>query len=373
MSPRQSLADLTTLRIGGPIGALVEAPTEEGLIEAIREADASEASLLVLGGGSNIVVSDEGFSGVVVRDLRVSVSVKDSPGGGVNVTVAAGMPWDELVIRAVREGWAGLEALSGIPGSTGATPVQNVGAYGHEVSEVIAAVKVWDRAEDRVRILPRDECGFTYRDSLLKRSMRGESGDGKRWRPTPRFVVLDVTFRLESGALSAPVLYGQLAKSLGVEVGERAQLARVREGVLLLRCSKGMVLDPSDHDTWSVGSFFTNPVLSVDQARLLPEDAPRFPLTGAETLRAVKAGAVKIGAVRTSAAWLIEHAGFGRGFALVEGSPVSLSTKHTLAITNRGEASAVDILDLARHIRDGVRKAYGVTLEPEPILIGLSL
>jgi UDP-N-acetylmuramate dehydrogenase len=263
----------------------------------------------------------------------------------------------------VTEGRVGLEVLSGIPGSAGATPVQNVGAYGQEVSEVISSVKAWDRAEGRVRELSREGCGFGYRDSLLKASMRGEAGDGGRWWPTPRFVVLDVTFGLSVGELSAPIRYAQLAAVLGADLGQRAPLERVREEVLALRRSKGMVLDPADHDTWSVGSFFTNPVLTVEQAGRLLEDAPRYPLDDRNPS----------GPIKTSAAWLIERAGFGRGFALAEGAPVSLSTKHALALTNRGGATSDDIVALARHIRDGVREAYGVTLEPEPVLVGLEL
>ncbi len=363
MRPPTTFADLTTLRVGGKAGVLLDAATEDEIVDAVRGADDLGASLLVLGGGSNVVVSDEGFPGAVVRDGRATITAGSGSGNEVSVTVTAGTPWDEVVARAVDEGWVGVEAMSGIPGSAGATPVQNVGAYGQEVSEAIASVKVWDRSGGETRSLSRDECGFAYRDSLLKRSMRGEAGDGRRWQPTPRFVVLEVVFRLEKGPVSTPIAYAELAKSLGVSVGRRVPLAEVREAVLALRRAKGMLLDSKDHDTWSVGSFFTNPILTADEASRLPEEAPRYPVEGGETG----------GSVKTSAAWLIKRAGFGRGFALTLDAPVSLSTKHTLAVTNRGGATAADVLGLARHIRDGVREAFGITLEPEPVFVGLSL
>lgn len=358
------LSDLTTLRVGGPPQALLEVDTESDLIAAVREADDAGTPVLMLGGGSNVLVADGGFPGTVVRDTREEVTVvNDGACGGVSVTVSAGAWWDDVVARAVTENWVGIEALSGIPGSMGATPVQNVGAYGAEVSQVIATVRVWDRHEARVRTLARVDCEFGYRDSLLKRSMRGEAPDGARWHPTPRYVVLDVTMQMRMGDLSAPVAYGQLAEALGVAVGDRASLREVRGAVLALRGSKGMVLDAGDHDTWSAGSFFTNPILTADAAATLPADAPRYP-----------AGeSAPEGAVKTSAAWLIERAGFGRGFALTADAAVGLSTKHTLALTNRGSASAYQVLALARHVRDGVRETFGVTLVPEPVLVGLEL
>ena len=364
------LADLTTLRVGGPAGSLAETETEEAFVEAVRAADDAGTPLLVLGGGSNVVCSDEGFGGVVARDLRAEVSVQDDGAcGGVTVTAPAGTPWDEVVARAADEGWVGIEALAGIPGSVGATPVQNVGAYGQEVADVIASVRAWDRAEARMRRFARAECGFAYRHSIFKASMQVPGPDGRVWRPTPRFVVLDVSFQMRLGTLSAPVGYGQLADSLAIEVGERAPLADVRAAVLALRKAKGMVLDPEDHDTWSVGSFFTNPILAAGDAARLPQGAPRYPAGDAAPTDAVK----------TSSAWLIEHAGFGRGFALAEGSwelgdaLAAISSKHALALTNRGGATAADIVALARHIRDGVREAFGVTLEPEPVHVNVSL
>lgn len=355
-----TLAELTTLRVGGPVGALIDAGSERDLIDAVHSRDSASEPFLLLGGGSNLVASDAGFPGDVIRDGRREISVNDDGTcGGVSVTVTAGVPWDEVVVRAVDEGWVGIEALSGIPGSTGATPIQNVGAYGAEVADVLALVRVWDRLESRVRSIPHVDCQFAYRDSVFKRSMAGGAPDGAVWHPTPRYVVLDVTFQMRHGTLSAPVRYSQLANALGVELGERAPLHDVRQAVLELRIAKGMVLDGADHDTWSAGSFFTNPILDAAVADRLPADAPRYPVSD--------------GRVKTSAAWLIEHAGFGRGFALTAGAPASLSTKHTLALTNRGQATAEDLLALARTVRDGVLTQFGVALQPEPVLLAAPL
>ncbi|MFW7414604.1 UDP-N-acetylmuramate dehydrogenase [Demequina sp. SO4-18] len=354
-----TLAELTTLRVGGPVRRLVSARTERELIDAVIDADRAGEPLLVLGGGSNLLAGDDGFAGVVVRDARTDISVQDDGMcGGVSVTVTAGVPWDDVVRRAVDEGWVGIEALSGIPGSTGATPVQNVGAYGAEVADVIALVRVWDRLEERVRSLPRIDCGFGYRDSVFKRSMRGAAPDAGVWHPTPRYVVLDVTFQMRQGTRSGPVLYAQLADALGIETGGRAPIADVREAVLRVRGAKGMVLDADDFDTWSAGSFFTNPILTADAAARLPDDAPRFEAAD--------------GTVKTSAAWLIEQAGFPRAHS-IDGSGAALSTKHTLALTNRGDATAEELVALARTIRDGVRERFDVTLVPEPVLLGVQL
>ncbi len=352
-----ALADLTTLRVGGPVARYVETTTEAELVEAVRAADAAGEPLLVLGGGSNVLASDAGFDGVVVRDVRGGVEVPDASAcGGVTLTVPAGTVWDDLVAYAVAHGLVGIEALSGIPGSTGATPVQNVGAYGQEVAQTVAQVRVWDRGRARVRTLPFVSLGFGYRTSVLKRSLRPDPADpAAPWGPTPRYVVLDVTLQMKEGSLSAPVAYPELARALDVTVGERAPLGDVRTAVLALRARKGMVLDPADHDTWSAGSFFTNPVLP--DADALPADAPRWPMPD--------------GAVKTSAAWLIEHAGFARGYGAP--GPATLSGKHALALTNRGGARADDVVALARAVRDGVRDRFGVVLEPEPVLVGVSL
>lgn len=370
-----ALADLTTLRLGGPPARYVETESEEDLVAAVREADAAGEPLLVLGGGSNVVAADEGFPGVVVRDIRREIAVTDDAGacGGASLRVAAGTPWEDVVDRAVGEGWVGVEALTGIPGSTGATPVQNVGAYGQEVSGVVSAVRVWDREQARVRTLALVDLGFGYRTSVLKRSLRADDGAWSRHAPTPRHVVLDVGFQLRLGTLSAPVAYPELARVLDVPVGGRAPLVDVRSAVLGLRARKGMVLDPGDHDTWSAGSFFTNPVVPVDVADGLPEGAPRYAVRTSrpETTTGPSLGAVDPGLVKTSAAWLIENAGFTRGFGLP--GPVSLSTKHTLALTNRGAGTTADLLALARTVRDGVRERFGITLEAEPVLVGASL
>jgi len=343
------LADLTTLRVGGNAADYLVAETSDAVIDAVSAADAAGRDVLVLGGGSNLLVGDSDLAATVVhlRTRGIELETRDACSGAM-VRVAAGEPWDDVVARAVRAGWAGIEALSGIPGSTGATPIQNVGAYGQEVSQSIASVRTWDRQQNRVRTLAAVDCEFGYRSSRLKQ---------ERFRGGPRYIVLEVTFQLRLGDLSTPIGYAELARALGVEIGERAELARVREAVLAVRRGKGMVLDGSDHDTWSAGSFFTNPVLEPDAAQQLPVEAPRWPAEG--------------GRVKVSAAWLIEHAGFGKGFGLP--GPASLSTKHTLALTNRGQARAADVVDLARRVRDGVRSAFDVDLVPEPVLVGCSL
>lgn len=368
------LADLTTLRLGGPVGRYVETSSAADLVAAVQEADAAGEPVLVLGGGSNLVVADDGFPGLVVRDVRDSITVEDADTcGGASVVVAAGTPWVDVVDRAVAEGWVGVEALAGIPGSTGATPVQNVGAYGQEVSGVVATVRVWDRAETRIRTFSLPDLAFGYRTSVLKRSLREADGGPSSWAPTPRYVVLEVGFQLRLGTLSAPVAYAELARRLDVEVGGRAPLTDVREAVLALRAGKGMVLDPADHDTWSAGSFFTNPVVPAELAGTLPDDAPRYPVRSARPERSTgpSLGAVDPSLVKTSAAWLIERAGFTKGHGLP--GPVGLSTKHTLALTNRGNATTDQLLTLARTVRDGVEGRFGVRLEPEPVLVGCTL
>jgi UDP-N-acetylmuramate dehydrogenase len=334
------LAAHTTLRVGGPAGEFVEAADEHALVAAVADADRRGVPVLVLGGGSNLLVADEGFDGRVVAVRTTGLAVDADACGGALVRVAAGEPWDQFVARAVAEGWVGVEALSGIPGSVGATPIQNVGAYGQEVSQTLASVRCWDRSERTQRTFAASECGFGYRTSRFKE----EPG---------RFLVLEVAFQLRQGDLSAPVGYVELARRLEVSVGSRAPLGAVRDAVLALRRGKGMVLDAADHDTWSAGSFFTNPVLAPEQ---VPESAPAWPQPD--------------GRVKTSAAWLIEHAGFVRG----HGNPrACLSTRHTLALTNRGDATAADLLALAREVRDGVRERFGIELVNEPVLVGLSL
>lgn len=381
-----SLADLTTLRVGGPAASFVEAEEEAALIEAVSTADDDGVPLLVVGGGSNLLVADEGFDGLVVRDTRSGIAVEsDDSCGGAVVSAPAGQNWDELVERAVAEGWVGVESLSGIPGTVGAAPVQNIGAYGQELSGVVSLVRTWDRGERRVRTFSVGQLDFGYRTSLLKRSMHSEGRDEDPrapWYPSPRYVVLDVQFQFRLGTLSAPVGYGELARRLGVEVGQRAPMGEVRDTVLGLRGGKGMLLDRPpfgagpDHDRWNSGSFFTNPVIPVEHLAHLPEDAPRYPVRSStpETSTGPSLGAIDPTLVKTSAAWLIERAGFGKGFGLAgEHSPARLSTKHTLAMTNRGGARAEDVVALARAVRDGVRDRFGVTLVPETVMVGVSL
>ena len=340
-----TLAECTTLRVGGPPRSAVVAGSERHLVEAVALCDEQGEPVLLVGGGSNLLVADAGFAGTLVRVATRGIAVEDAAAcAGVTVRVAAGEPWDGVVEQAVASGWSGVEALSGIPGATGATPVQNVGAYGQEVADTIASVRTWDRQRRAVRTFAAADCAFAYRYSLFKADRE-------------RYVVLDVTFQLRIADLSGPIRYAELARTLGIEVGERAPLAVVRAAVLALRASKGMVLDDGDHDTWSAGSFFTNPILDAEAAAALPADAPRWPAADA--------------LVKTSAAWLIERAGFARGFGLP--GPASLSTKHTLALTNRGSATAEDLLQLARIVRDGVRRTFGVELVPEPVLVGCSL
>ncbi|MDC5699066.1 UDP-N-acetylmuramate dehydrogenase [Intrasporangium calvum] len=349
------LASLTTMRVGGPAARLVTVETTDELVDAVREVDDADEPLLILSGGSNVVVSDAGFPGTVVRIASRGIVPESADRcGGAVVRVAAGEVWDDIVARAVDEGWAGVEALSGIPGLTGATPIQNVGAYGQEVAQTIAQVRVWDRQEQAVRTFFNADCHFTYRHS--------------RFKGTDRYVVLDVLFQLELADLSRPIAYAALADGLGVPLGTRVPLGETRRAVLEQRRRRGMVLDADDHDTWSCGSFFTNPILTQDEFDDLAERAaerlgfeapapPRFPEPD--------------GRVKTSAAWLIDHAGFGKGFGLP--APAALSTKHTLAVTNRGGASASDVLALARRVQAGVQEVFGVRLVNEPVLVGETL
>ena len=339
------LADHTTFRVGGPARAWAEPETEAELIDLVSSADARGEPVLILGGGSNVLVADAGFDGTVIQLGRLrGVHTEDVAAcSGAFIDVAAGEPWDAFVERSVHAGHVGVEALSGIPGLVGATPIQNVGAYGQEVSQTIARVRLWDRQDRKVVTRSVAECHFGYRRSLFK----AQPG---------RWVVLSVSFQFRLGELSTPVRYAELAKALGIQPGERAPLAKVRRTVLQLRRGKGMVLDQADADTWSAGSFFTNPLVPAEIAAALPDDAPRYPQPD--------------GTVKTSAAWLIEHAGFSRGYGV---GLARLSSKHTLAITNRGSAQAADIVALAREVRAGVERAYGVRLVPEPVLIGVSL
>jgi UDP-N-acetylmuramate dehydrogenase len=324
------LAPLTTLRLGGPAEQLTEAHSEAELVAAIRS-----GADLVLAGGSNVVISDEGVPGTVVLVRTRGIAVE-----GPELVVAAGEPWDEVVAHCVASGLQGFECLSGIPGSTGATPIQNVGAYGQDVSETVTWVRVYDRETDEVVVMSAAECGFDYRRSVFK------------YRD--RWTVLAVAFRLRESTLSGPLRYAELARTLGVPVGGRAALADVRAAVLGLRRGKGMVIDPADPDSVSAGSFFTNPILTHEEWAKLPS-APAFPEPD--------------GRIKTSAAWLIEQAGFHRGYG---NGRIGISSKHTLALVNRGEATTAELMALAREIAAGVQARFAVALVPEPVLVGHS-
>ncbi|WP_433797840.1 UDP-N-acetylmuramate dehydrogenase [Actinoplanes sp. CA-252034] len=310
-------------------------------VGAVRAAAAAGRRLLVLAGGSNVVIGDDGFDGEVLLLRTRGVEMVGEDSSGVLVRVAAGEPWDDFVAYAVAGGLSGVECLSGIPGAAGSTPIQNVGAYGQEVAHTIAAVHAYDRQADEIRVMTPEECRFGYRTSVFKHD--------------DRHLVTAVDFRLSRSDESAPIRYAELARSLGAEAGDRVPLRQARDTVLKLRAGKGMVLDPEDRDTWSVGSFFTNPVVPAAVLAGIGE-VPHWPVEG--------------GLVKLPAAWLIEHAGFPKGFA---GDGVAISGKHTLALTNRGSGTTAALLDLARTIRDGVRERYGVELHPEPVLIGCEL
>ncbi|WP_309227914.1 UDP-N-acetylmuramate dehydrogenase [Streptomyces lunaelactis] len=343
------LAPLTTFRLGGPATRLVTATTDDEVIAVVREADAAGAPLLIIGGGSNLVIGDKGFDGTALR-----IATRGFELSGTKLELAAGEVWTDAVARTVEAGLAGIECLAGIPGSAGATPIQNVGAYGQEVSSTITEVVAYDRRTGETVTVPNAECAFSYRHSRFKQHPE-------------RYVVLRVRFELEDAdGLSAPLKYAETARALGVEAGDRVPAADARETVLKLRAGKGMVLDAEDHDTWSAGSFFTNPIL--DRAahesflarvhdRLGPDIAPpAFPAGEGRT--------------KTSAAWLIDKAGFTKGYG---SGPARISTKHPLALTNRGEATTEDLLALAREVVAGVHEAFGVTLVNEPVTVGVSL
>lgn len=359
LTERADLAAYTTLRVGGPAARLVEADTAGDLIAVVRDADLAGEPLLVLGGGSNLLIDDAGFDGTVARVATAGVAMRQVD-DVVSVTVAAGENWDRLVEWAVSEKLAGIECLAGIPGLAGATPIQNVGAYGQEVASTITAVRVFDRTTASELTLTPSQCAFAYRTSIFKVAS---------WTPTTptgRYVVLDVTFELVRGVMSGSVKYAEVAAKLGIGMGEQAPLADVRDAVLALRRGKGMVLDPGDPDTASAGSFFTNPVL--DQAQLAE----------LERVASARAPGIKVprfaadgGRVKVPAGWLIEQAGFGKGFWGPGGARIS--TKHTLALTNHDRASAADLIGLARQVVAGVRETFGVELTNEPVLVGLHL
>ncbi|MDQ1580492.1 MAG: UDP-N-acetylmuramate dehydrogenase [Microbacteriaceae bacterium] len=379
--PTPALSTLTTLRVGGVPERVVCPETTEELVRAARDVWASGDNWLLLGGGSNTVASDDGFDGTVIR--IATRGIESIPADGVvRLRVQAGESWDELVAHTVREGWSGIEALSGIPGLVGAAPVQNIGAYGQELSSTLVAVDFLDFATGEVRRMTAAELGLGYRTSVFKQGIAG--------------IVLTVEIELAENdevtgaALSRPIGYSQLADALGVTIGARVPAVELRRAVLRLRASKGMILDAADPDSVSAGSFFTNPIVSENFARSLPADAPRWPTTPAEPdvvtplaaagaagglATAAQAGAgLAHGpyAVKLSAAWLIEKAGIHRGFAL-PGSSAAISSKHTLALTNRGGATAAEIVQLAGYVQSRVQSEFGIILQPEPVLVGLTL
>ena len=391
-----SFADITTIAVGGEIDRFVEPTTRVGVIEAVEEADAKGLPLFVIGGGSNVLVSDEPFHGVVVRDARRAITVPDeaAPVEGddrtVHVNAEAGCNWDDFVDCCVRLGLEGVEGLSGIPGTVGASVVQNIGAYGQDVATSVESVEVWDRKDKAVKNLHADELRFGYRMSALKASMyQAPAVPAEEFFPTPRYVVLSVTFALRHSSTGV-VGYGQLAKALGVEVGDRMDTKEIRDAVLRVRAAKGMLEDATrytrlamqgtkkatlvatalraqndtpDANRHSCGSFFMNPILTAEQAAMLPPEAPRFEavLPNGEP------------GVKTSAAWLIDHAGFHKGYTVDDDAKAGLSTLHTLALTNRGQAGSQDIAKLAKTVQDGVEHTFGVRLVPEPVVVGFSL
>lgn len=350
--PGARLADLTTLRVGGAARAVLTCVDERTLVDEIRRLDAEHEPVLLIGGGSNLVIADEGFDGtaVLIRSSNVEFGVERHRS---YVTADAGVGWDDLVRATVDAGFGGLECLSGIPGAAGATPVQNVGAYGVEVADVLRSVQLLDRRDGMLRWVPPMELELGYRTSNLK--YRND------------FLVVSVSFWLNDDRLSQPLRYRELSESLDVADGARADAAGVREHVLRVRRGKGMVLDPDDHDTWSAGSFFTNPILAADEAADALATIRRRVGNGITVPHYPGPDGVKL-----SAGWLIERAGYSRGYPGPD-SPVRLSTKHTLALTNRGDASTDEILDLARDVRGGVRTAFGVELRPEPVLVNCEL
>jgi UDP-N-acetylmuramate dehydrogenase len=335
------LRDYTSLRVGGPAKKFVEVGTESQIIAAIEAA--GDSPVLIIGGGTNILVADSGFQGTVIRITNNSLQAEVDACSGATLTIGAGENWDDFVQTSIDRGFAGLETLSGIPGTVGAAPIQNIGAYGHEVSEFITRVRTYDRVKKEVKTFTNLECEFTYRNSHFK------SHPGK-------YVILDVQFNLRQGEMTSPITYSELATALGISVGEKASIVSTRKTVLELRGKKGMLLNPSDRDSWSAGSFFTNPIVSQEIAAKLPADAPRWPTAD--------------GRVKTSAAWLIENSGVHKGDTH---GGARVSTKHVLALTNAGNATATDIAELAKLSQQSVFEKFGITLEAEVNLVGLTL
>ena len=335
------LHDYTSLHVGGPAKNFVEVSTEPEIIAAIEAA--GDSPVLIIGGGSNVLISDSGFEGTVIHIANAECEPEVDACSGATLTIGAGENWDNFVTTTISRGYAGLETLSGIPGTVGAAPIQNIGAYGHEVSEFITRVRTYDRQVKAIKTFTNSECEFEYRNSIFKR--------------TPgRYIVLSVQFQLRQGEISSPITYVELANKLSIAVGEKASVVETRKAVMALRGAKGMLLNPDDKDSWSAGSFFTNPIVSADIATTLPEGAPKWPTSD--------------GRIKTSAAWLIEHSGIDKGRAH---GGARISTKHVLALTNSGSATAEELIELAREVRASVQEKFGITLEPEVNLVGVSL
>ena len=335
------LRDFTSLRVGGPAKNFVEAHNEEEIIAALVAA--GDSPVLILGGGTNVLISDAGFAGTVIHITNSALVAEVDACSGATLTIGAGENWDDFVALTIERGFAGLETLSGIPGTVGAAPIQNIGAYGHEVSEFITRVRTYDRVAKAIRTFTNQECEFEYRSSIFKKN-------------PGQFIILEVQFQIRIGDSSDPITYLELAKKLDIQMGEKAPTQQVRHTVLELRASKGMLLSPEDRDSWSAGSFFTNPIVSQQEADKLPNAAPKWPLLD--------------GQVKISAAWLIENAGMHKGD---EVGGARISTKHVLALTNAGDATATDLIELAKTAQAKVYEKFGIKLEPEVNLVGLSL
>jgi UDP-N-acetylmuramate dehydrogenase len=335
------LRDFTSLRVGGPAKNFVEAHNEEEIIAALVAA--GDSPVLILGGGTNVLISDAGFAGTVIHITNSALVAEVDACSGATLTIGAGENWDDFVALTIERGFAGLETLSGIPGTVGAAPIQNIGAYGHEVSEFITRVRTYDRVAKAIRTFTNQECEFEYRSSIFKKN-------------PGQFIILEVQFQIRIGDSSDPITYLELAKKLDIQMGEKAPTQQVRRTVLELRASKGMLLSPEDRDSWSAGSFFTNPIVSQQEADKLPNAAPKWPLID--------------GQVKISAAWLIENAGMHKGDEI---GGARISTKHVLALTNAGDATATDLIELAKTAQAKVYEKFGIKLEPEVNLVGLSL
>jgi len=335
------LSKYTSFRVGGPASKIIQVSTEAEIIAAIEEA--GDSPILIMGGGTNVLISDKGFEGTVIRISNNSVQSEVDACSGATLTIGAGEDWDTFVQTTVDRGFAGLETLSGIPGTVGAAPIQNIGAYGHEVAEFITRVRTYDRQEKALKTFTNSECEFSYRNSYFK----AHPG---------RYVVLEVQFQIRRGEFSDPITYIELSRKLGIEPGDKAPVAATRAAVLELRASKGMLLKSDDHDSWSAGSFFTNPIVSQQAADQLPDAAPKWPLTD--------------GRVKVSAAWLIENSGIHKGD---EVGGARISTKHVLALSNSGSATASDIAELAKRARNQVKEVFGITLEAEVNLVGVEI